>query len=93
MELVEMEASKQKGRGIAEQSWVCTQPPQLQQREMESSNYYTFCSTDGKLFREAFYWRRDKNADEFKQISTTLNYYTIVRQTYWDSSACGEILE
>lgn len=83
MELVEMEASKQKGGGIAGQSWVCTQPPQpqQQQREMESSNYYTFCSTDGKLLREAFYWRREGNADEFKQISTTLIYYTIVRQT------------
>lgn len=33
-----------------------------------------------KLFWEAFYWRREENADEFKQISTTLNYYTIVRR-------------
>lgn len=50
MELVEMGAYKQVEAVIAGQSLVCTQPPQLQQREMESSNYYTFCSTDGKLF-------------------------------------------
>lgn len=33
---------------------------------MESSNYYTFCSTEGKLFYEAFYWKKE-DADEFKQ--------------------------
>lgn len=36
-----------------------------QQREMESSNYYTFCSTDGKLFEKRSKWRKGVNADEF----------------------------
>lgn len=54
MELVEMGASKQEGEEFAGQPWVCTQQPQpqLQQREMESSNYYTFCSTDGNFFEK-----------------------------------------
>lgn len=54
MEFVEMGASQQEGGRITMQSGVCTQQPQtkLQQREMESSNYYTFCSTEANFFEK-----------------------------------------
>lgn len=69
---------------ITGQSLVCTQPlqPKLQQREMESSNYYTFLFNGWKTFLRSVLQQKEENADEFKQISTTLNYYTIVRKIH-----------